>query len=118
VIADMNVISKNTVSRTGFEPVTSSVSGNVAGCSCFRIMTVSCGALSADVHGRMPLLRAVVTRLVTHIGTGPSCQIGVKARLTAWPTAPEAVGRLVPLAARLASSHDLWSASGPRAPDG
>jgi hypothetical protein len=42
----------------------------------------------------MPLLRAVVTRLVTHIGTGPSRQIGVKARLTAWPAAPEAVGRL------------------------
>jgi hypothetical protein len=74
--------------------VTSSVSGNVVGCSCFRIMALSCGVLSADVHGRMPLVRAVVTRLVTHIGTGPSRQIGVKARLMAWPTAPEAVGRL------------------------
>jgi hypothetical protein len=57
-------------------------------------MAVSCGELSANVHGRMPLLRAAVTRLVTHIGTGPSRQIGVKARLTAWPMAPETVGRL------------------------
>ena len=53
------------VGRTGFEPVTSSVSGNVVGCSCFRILLMRCGKWSADVHGRMPPPRAVVTRLVT-----------------------------------------------------
>jgi hypothetical protein len=45
------------------------VSGNVVECSCFRILAVNSGALSTDVHGRMPLSRSVVTRLVTHIGT-------------------------------------------------
>jgi len=33
---------------------------------------MSCGVLSADVHGRMPPSRAVVTQLVTHVGTQAS----------------------------------------------
>jgi hypothetical protein len=56
--------------------MTSSVSGNVIECSCFRILAVSCGVWSADVHGRMPQSRAVVTRLVTHIGTRVETQGG------------------------------------------
>ena len=31
----------------------SSVSGNVVGCTCFRILFMNCGVWSADVHGRM-----------------------------------------------------------------
>ena len=55
------------VGRTRFELVTSSVSGNVVGRSCFRILGLSCGVWSADVHGRMSLSRAVVTYLVTRL---------------------------------------------------
>ncbi len=44
---------------------TSSVSGNAIGRSCFRILAVSCGVWSADVHGSMPPSRTVVTQLVT-----------------------------------------------------
>ena len=42
-----------------------SVSGNVIGRSCFRILLMSCDAWSADVHRRTPPSRAVVTQLVT-----------------------------------------------------
>ena len=49
----------------GRVPKIVSVSGNVVGCSCFRILLMRCGKRSADVHGRMPPPRAVVTRLVT-----------------------------------------------------
>ncbi len=45
-----------------------SVSGNFVGCSCFRILALSCGVWSVDVHGRISPSRAVVTRLVTHAG--------------------------------------------------
>src|SRR5271169_30010 len=44
------------------EPRISSVPWNVVECSCFRILIVSCGVWSANVHGRTPLWRAVVTR--------------------------------------------------------
>jgi hypothetical protein len=54
-------------STHGALQMTSSVSGNVVGCSCFRILVVSCSAWSADVHGRMPPSRAVVTQLVTRL---------------------------------------------------
>ena len=40
---------------------------NVVRRVCFRILFLSCVVWSADVHGRMPLSRAVVTRLVTHL---------------------------------------------------
>jgi hypothetical protein len=42
------------------------VSGNAIDRSCFHILAVNCGVWSADVHGRMPLSRTVVTQLVTH----------------------------------------------------
>jgi hypothetical protein len=32
-----------------------------------RILALNCGERSTDVHGRMPLSRAVVTRLDTHL---------------------------------------------------
>jgi len=76
-----------------FEPRTSSVSGNVVGCSCFRILLMTCCVWSADVHGRMPPA-AVVTQLVTRTGTQASSRITVKTCLTVWPTAQEAVGSL------------------------
>ena len=50
---------------TEFESVTPSVSGNDIGRSCFRILDLSCGELSTDVHERMSMSRAVVTQLVT-----------------------------------------------------
>jgi hypothetical protein len=45
--------------------VTSSVSGNDVYCSCFRIFTLNCCALSALVRWRPSLLAAIVTQLVT-----------------------------------------------------
>jgi hypothetical protein len=51
---------------------TSSLSGNIAGCSSFRILLTSCGVWSADVHRRGPPSRAVVTRLVTRRGLAPA----------------------------------------------
>ena len=71
-------VASDLVGRAGLEPLISSVSGNDIGRSCFRILTLSCDVWSADVRGCTPPSKAVVTRLVTHIGL----------------TAPEAVGRL------------------------
>ena len=73
---------------TGFEPVTSSVSGNGIDRSCFRILLMSCGVWSADVHGRMSLSRTVVTRLVTHLG--PRVCPGSQ---SAWRAGPRLVRR-------------------------
>ena len=53
------------VGRTGFEPVTSSVSGNAIYHSCFRIFILSCDVSSACVHGRLSRSAAIVTQLVT-----------------------------------------------------
>ena len=56
--------------------MTSSVSGNDIGRSCFRILMMSCDLWSADVHGRTAPSKVVVTRVVTHIqahGSGGSC---------------------------------------------
>ena len=55
------------VGRNGFEPVTSSVSGNGIDRSCFRIVMMRCGKCSAHVR-RGPLLSAVI---VTHLVTQP-----------------------------------------------
>jgi hypothetical protein len=53
------------VGRTGFEPVTSSVSGNVLRRSCFRISVLSCCEWSTRVRWRPSLSAAIVTQLVT-----------------------------------------------------
>jgi hypothetical protein len=53
------------VGRTGFEPVTSSVSGNFVNRLCFRILFLSCDVSSAGVHGRLSRSAAIVTQLVT-----------------------------------------------------
>jgi hypothetical protein len=52
---------------TGFEPVTSSVSGNAIYGSCFRIFKVSCSVRSVLVRWCPSLSAAVVTQLVTHL---------------------------------------------------
>lgn len=62
---DQPVMPSNVLTSDYPGPVTSSVSGNVVECSCFRILAVNWNAWSADVHGRMPLSMAVVTQLVT-----------------------------------------------------
>jgi hypothetical protein len=77
----------------GLLPVIVSVSGNVVGCSCFRILLMSCGVWSSDVHGRIPPWSAVVTRLVTHLGKSSQQPNHRQAVLTVWLTPPEAVGR-------------------------
>ena len=51
--------------RTGFEPVTSSVSGNDIYRICFRIFALSCCTWSALVYWRPSLSAAIVTQLVT-----------------------------------------------------
>jgi hypothetical protein len=52
-------------------------SGNDICGSCFRILFLSWDIWSVDVHKRMPLSRAVVTRLVTHLGLKSSvAQLG------------------------------------------
>jgi hypothetical protein len=56
------------VDRTGFEPVSSSVSGNSIYLPCFRIMFLNCDVSSANVHGPLPPSRVVVTQLVTRLG--------------------------------------------------
>lgn len=95
--------------------VTSSVSGNVVGCSCFRILFMSCDVWSAHVHGRMPPSRAVVTRLVTHAGLKPAaaeslsvqcfdpCGSRIRSCWSTWPLP--------------CTGHQVtrWSASGPQA---
>jgi hypothetical protein len=48
--------------------VIASALGNAVWCSCFRIVLMSCGVWSADVHGRLSPSRVVVTQLVTRLG--------------------------------------------------
>ena len=67
--------------------------------SCFRILTLSCDVWSADVHGRTPPSKAVLTRLVTHIGPHGSGASWPTASLPGW------------IAVRLGTD---WSTSGPQ----
>jgi hypothetical protein len=53
------------VGRTGFELVTSSVSGNSVSSPCFRILFLKCDVTSAGVHGCLSPSVVIVTQLVT-----------------------------------------------------
>jgi hypothetical protein len=59
--------SKNSVGRTGFEPVTSSVSGNAICRSCSRIFALSCYTWSTLVRWCPSSSAAIVTQLVTRL---------------------------------------------------
>ena len=62
------------VGRTGFEPVTSSVSGNFVGRACFHILAMTCYEWSVCVHWRLPPSAAMVTQLLAYART--SCAEG------------------------------------------
>jgi len=61
------VMASDLVGRTGFEPVTSSVSGKFAKRSCFRFLVTTCGYWSMRVHWCPSLSAAIVTQLVTRL---------------------------------------------------
>jgi hypothetical protein len=58
------------VGRTGFEPVTSSVSGNAICRSCFRILTLNFYVRSTLVRWCPSPSAAIVTQLVTRLRPG------------------------------------------------
>jgi hypothetical protein len=60
VLVPVNVSGLRPVLARGWHGQTSSVSGNVVGCFCFRTLLLSCGVSSADVHGRMSPSSAVL----------------------------------------------------------
>jgi hypothetical protein len=69
------------VGRTGFEPVTSSVSGNDVYCSCFPIFTLSCCAWSVLVRWRPSPRAAVVTQFVTHLPAARASRPAIRTAL-------------------------------------
>ncbi len=69
------------VGRTGFEPVTSSVSGNAIYRSRFRIFILKCCARSMHVRWRPSMSAAIVTQLVTWPSIGHS---GLMKRPRGW----------------------------------
>ena len=68
-LSALHQISKNGVGRTGFEPVTSSVSGNDIYRVRFRFFALNCCPWSILVRSRPLLSAAIVTQLVTHLWT-------------------------------------------------
>lgn len=52
------------VGRNGFEPVTSSVSGNAIERTCFRFLSLNCYLLYAGVHRSRRPSTAIVTQLL------------------------------------------------------
>jgi hypothetical protein len=57
------------------------VSENIVGRSCFRHSAHELRHISADVHGRMPPSRVIVTHLVTHGGSQASRTYAKLARI-------------------------------------
>ena len=93
------------VGGTGFEPVTSSVSGNDVGRSCFRILFLKYDVSSASVHRCLSLPAAIVTQLVTR--SPVSMSSAAHSSGGSWPTASLPADR---------SLRSHWSTSGPQIP--
>ena len=73
------------VGRTGFEPVTSSVSGNDIGRARFRIFFLSCCTWCTIVRWRPSLSAVIVTQLVTRlqalVGLAFRCELSARPRV-------------------------------------